>query len=443
MLCVVVGTVLRFWALGAGTLTADETFSALAAHLPYGQIWGDIARTDRHPPLSYYLLGPISHATTSTFALRVPAALAAVAALVVFVWWQRRYGLGGLVASAIFAVSPFVLEYDRQARMFALLTLGGVVAAAASDRWLHAPERRWALAAAGGGLIAAMSYSVGVLLPVLLVLVPGRRRDRAAWIFRLAAAGAAGVWVVTWLANSLRWLGEPSGYPKLTPNWAAGILDATVAPVPDYQWIVLAMLAAGLVVALREPGPRRQLTLALYVVPVVVMLVLSFHNELFIPKTLLMIAWAPPVLLGGLVAKAWALRPIAGGAVIALLIVLIVPYVSASLPIDEGAGSMLAAVARARRPGDAVAMNPPALADLIEWYDGVVPGHALELDTSTIKGALVVRDRGVTPTGRIWLVQSILRSDELTIGPDLHSCGPTVDVGGGYTMRCVERGAGG
>lgn len=438
-----VGVVLRFWALGAGTMTADETFSALAAHLPYGQIWGDIARTDRHPPLSYYLLSPVSHATTSTFALRVPSALVAVAALVVFVWWQRRYGVAGLIASAIFAVSPFLLEYDRQARMFALLTLGGVVAAAASDRWLHAPERRWAFMAAAGGLIAAMSYSVGVLLPALLVLLPGRRRDRAAWTFRAAAAAAGAVWVVTWLANSLRWLGEPSGYPKLTPNWAAGILDATVAPVPDYQWIVLAMLAAGVVVAVRRPGPLRQLTLWLYLVPVVVMLVLSFQNELFIPKTLLMIAWAPPVLLGGLAAKAWDVRPLAGAAVVALLIVVIVPYIKPSLPIDEGAGAMLTAVARARQPGDAVAMNPPALADLIEWYDGVVPGRALDRDTSTIKGALLLRDRGVAPTGRIWLVQSMLRSDKLTYGTDLHSCGPTVDVGGGYTMRCVELGSGG
>ncbi len=431
---------LRFWALGSGTLTADETFSAVAAHLPFGAIWGHIATFDRHPPLSYYLLSPVAHLTTSTYALRAPAATCATLALVVFAWWQYRYGFAGLVATAVFAVSPFLLQYDRQARMFALITLGGVVAAAASDRWLETGESGWMWMAAAGGLIAALSYSVGILLPGFLLLVPGLRRDRAAWQFRLASLGAAAIWAVLWLGNTLRWSGDPSGYPHLTVSWAGTMVNFMVAPVPDDQWIVFALLAAGLFLVLRRPGRSRQLMLALFVVPMALMVMASVHNELLIPKTLLMVGWAPPVLLGTVVAEAGRLRPVAAVAVLALIALVVLPYVRPSLVVDEGAGPMVAAVARAQRPGDAVAMNPAPLGDLLEWYDGVVPSRRLDLDLTTLPGAVVLRQDGVPQTGRVWLVQSELRGVPLRLGSAPDWCGPRVVVGGGYTMRCLDLG---
>ncbi len=434
---------LRFWALGDGTMTADETFSSVAAHLPFGQIWGHIATFDRHPPLSYYLMSPVAHLTTSTLALRIPAAVAACLALLVFVWWQRRYGIAGLVASALFAMSPFLLAYDRQARMFALVTLGGVIVAAASDRWLATDDPRWGWAAAAGGLLAAMSYSVGVLLPGFMLLVPGLRRDRASWTFRLAAAAAIGVWAVLWLGNTLTWSGAPSGYPTLTPSWVASVLNGMVAPVPDDQWIVLGLLAVGLALVLWRRGRQRQLMLSLFVVPVLLMLAASLNNELFIPKSLLMVAWAAPVMLGQLAARAWELRPLAGAAVIALIIILVVPYISPSLPIDEGAGAMLAAVQKVRQPGDAMAMNPAPLGDLLEWYEGIVPNRKLTIDDTTIPGAVILRTEGVPQTGRVWLVESQLRAVRTSLGPDARSCGAPVVVGGGYTMRCVELGPSG
>ena len=140
-------------------------------------------------------------------------------ALAVFAWWQRRYGLAGLVATALFAVSPFVLVYDRQARMFGLLTLGAVVAAAASDRWLATVETQ----VGGRGRrrrrsVVAMSYSVGFLLPGFLLLVPGWRRDRQAWIFRLASAGAVGIWAVLWLGNTPEVGGSTVGLPGPDPE---------------------------------------------------------------------------------------------------------------------------------------------------------------------------------------------------------------------------------
>ena len=440
-MCVAVGTVLRFWSLGTGPLTADETYSAVAAHLPFAQIWGHIAATDRHPPFSYYLLSPVAHVTTSTFALRAPAALSATLALAVFAWWQRRYGLAGLVATALFAVSPFVLVYDRQARMFALLTLGAVVAAAASDRWLATFETRWAVAAAAGGLLAALSYSVGFLLPGFLLLVPGWRWDRRAWIFRLTSAGAIGIWAVLWLGNSLKWAGAPSGYPSLTPSWVAGMINGMVAPVPADEWLVLVLLAAGLVVTLRQGGRPRQLVLTLVVVPVLVMIVLSARSELFIPKTLLMVAWAAPVLLGNLVVAAWNLRPLAAGAVVALLVLVVVPYIGPSLTIDEGEGPMLAAVARARRPGDAVAIDPGYLGHLLDWYEGIVPGVPLRPDGQTMPGAVIFHPESGAQTGRIWLVRSPSRAPAPSPGAG-HWCGPELDVGGGYTLRCLQSGPG-
>jgi len=439
--CVLVGTWLRFWGLGGGALGVDETFSAVSSRKPYGQIWGYIQSVDRHPPLSYLLLSPVVHLSHSTYLARVPSVVCATLALVIFAWWQRRYGLAGLVATALFAVSPFLLEYARQARMFGLVTLAGVVVVAASDRWLATDDTRWAVVAAVGGLIASLSYGPGILLPCASILVPGLRRDRAAWTYRLVALAGVGLWAALCLAASLRWSGYPSGYPPFTPSWVVTMLGYTIAPVPGIRWVVFGLLAVGVVLVVVSADRLRQLTLTLFLAPLAAMIVLSLRTEVLIPKTLLLVGWATPVLLGQVAAWAWRYRPLAGGVVLAVIIVVTVPYVRASLPVGEGTGTMLTALARVRRPGDAVAINPRPLESVYQWYLGVVPGQKLVVDNSQVDGLGILHAVGQQPTNRVWLVQSEARAWKVTLPQNWRPCGPTRDVGGGYSMRCVEVGA--
>ena len=111
---VVVGAVLRFWGLGAATLSADESYSAVAAHQPVGRIWGFIVSTDPHPPLSYLVLSPFAHLWTSATMLRLPGWSAPCWRSWCSAWWQRHRGIAGVVATAVFALSPFLLEFARR-----------------------------------------------------------------------------------------------------------------------------------------------------------------------------------------------------------------------------------------------------------------------------------------------------------------------------------------
>jgi uncharacterized membrane protein len=440
---VVLGVVLRLWSLGHGTLSADESYSAVSAHLPFGQIWGHIAATDPHPPLSYLLLSPFAHLFTSNVGVRLPAAIFSCLAVVVLAWWQRDRGVAGLAATVLFAISPFALEFGRQARMYGLVSLASVVMVAAADRWLARGSTRAAVTASTAGFVIAMSYSAGVLMPVALALVPGWRRDRTAWTLRLAAAGAVGAWALLWLGHAVHWSHSSSGYPSLSGVWVRDILNATVAPVPSNEWWVLPLLALGFVVAWRRVPRDRPLFVALVVIPVAAVLLISLHNNIFLPKSLIMVVWAPSVLLGALVGAAWDLRPIAGAVVIACLAVLVLPYIRPALMTDEGAGAMVAAVAAARQPGDAIAMDPAQLGTLLDWYEAIARGRAVTADTQAIDAAVVYRFVGEHPTGRVWLVESEDRAVPGSLGEGTRSCGARRSIGGGYAMQCVELGSGG
>jgi hypothetical protein len=115
-----------------------------------------------------------------------------------------------------------------------------------------------------------------------------------------------------------------------------------------------------------------------------------------------------------------------------------VPYVQPALSSDEGAGAMVAGVAAARRPGDAMAMSPAQLGTLLDWYDAIRPGHPVVSDTETIPGAVIYRFKDEKQTGRVWLVESVARARTGSLPADARSCGPTRPVGGGYTLRCVQ-----
>ncbi len=68
----------------------------------------------------------------------------------------------------------------------------------------------------------------------------------------------------------------------------------------------------------------------------------SLHNNIFLPKTMVMVAWAPSLLIGTVVGRGLATsdRSSAGVAVAAIALVML-PYVCTALSLDEGAGPMI------------------------------------------------------------------------------------------------------
>lgn len=125
---VLLGAVLRFYALGDKSVWLDEAFSIWMANHSLPALWGWLIRIDQHPPLYYTLLsawqrffgdlqGPVRLLSALCSTLAIPFFYAVV---------KRISGsvVTALLAAGILALSPFHVRFAQETRMYALLTLG-------------------------------------------------------------------------------------------------------------------------------------------------------------------------------------------------------------------------------------------------------------------------------------------------------------------------------
>jgi hypothetical protein len=437
LVVVALGVGLRLWRVDDRVFTPDESYTAVAVDRPWVDIPAFIADTDPHPPLFYALVAPMQRLSRDEWALRLPSALCASAALGLFAWWQRRRGLEGVLAVAIFAVAPFQLIFAAQARMYGLMILTGVAAGWASDRWLATGERRWILTAGAAASVAAFSQATGLLLVGGLLLVPGLRRDRGAWHFRAAAAGVGAIFAVAWGATALRASGT-SLYTRPGFDQVTVTINEVLAPVPSNRVLVLPLVVVG-AVALVLASPRLgRVWLALVAAPTVAALVASFHSGIFIPKTLAVVSWGVPVALASVAGAAARIRPIMGAAVCAVLVVLTVPYVDEALSVSENTAGIVRATQAAVQPGDAVGAHPPRT--LIPWYEHQRAADSTPIATPWPDTSAWVPG-GEPFSGRVWLVDTLYSAAALEV--DAPSCGPDRVIDDVYRLRCVVLSAAG
>ena len=321
-----VGTALRFWQLGQADLSIDEAYTALAARRSMADLIPHIDATDPHPPLAYLLLQPVAGITQDIGLLRSVSALASTLALVVMAIWQRSRGVAGLVATAVFALSPFQLAYGRQMRMYGLMALAGVVAAYSAERWLESSRRRWLVGAVGAGLVCAFSHAVGVVLLGALLLLPWTRRDRAAWELRAAVIGALAVFASLWGSHTLAWQGRDLGYPRASVEWISIVVNESIAAVPDNRWIVLAIAAIGGFLLLRRRDASSRVWVVLFVLPVVLLVVASLRRGVLIPKAMVPFSWGLPLAIGALCGEVGRRRWPGGVALVVVVALLVVPF---------------------------------------------------------------------------------------------------------------------
>lgn len=433
---VLLAAVLRFGALGTAGLSADETYTAVAAERPVGDLLSFIRETDPHPPLFYLVEKPALLVADSNAALRVLPALCSTLAVAAFALWQRREGVAGLAATVLMALAPEQLVYGRQARMYGLLVLAGVLVAWSASRWLTTGRSRWTAVAAAAATTAALSHSAGWVVLAGLFLVPGRRRDQAAWVFRSWVAAGAAITAVVFAPVVLERAGERTHYPTTSLGWVTTTLNEQVAPVPSQRWVVLALLVVGAVLVVRRGGPQARVWLSLFAAPLTGLAVISFRVPLLLPKSVLVLSWGIMLALGAVVGEAWRRRPAAGIAVVALLAVLTVPNVVEARRYDEGAGRMADAVAGRLEDGDVVAVRPDNLGTILEWRVGTIESRPLTAVGSPWPDAVAWQVGDGPPSGRTWLVESRDRAGELVaLGT---TCGPDhVDVGGGFVLSCL------
>ena len=234
---VMAGLALRF--VARSPLWLDEALSVNIARLPLGEI-PEALHHDGHPPLYYALLHLWMGAVgTGDTAVRALSGLFAVAALpLAFLAGRRRGGpVLAWITLGVFAVSPFVLRYATETRMYSLLTLLVLAGYLLLDDVVRRGRDGWGRVAALTLIVAGLLYShywtmwllasVGVVL-----LVVGRRSAPGDAVRRgcrraLAALVAGGVLFLPWVPTLL-YQSRHTGTPWAGPLRPGSVLGSTL-----------------------------------------------------------------------------------------------------------------------------------------------------------------------------------------------------------------------
>lgn len=448
-----IGLVLRLAAAARHPLVFDEAFTASAGRLPVGRLLAYLRRRDSHPPLDYLLRAPIARRTGAAWLIRLPSVAASVAALGVATVWFRRFGRAGAWAALAAAIGSFPLLYASQARMYAAMTLVGVAVAALALRWLETPRTATAAAAAGVLLAGLFLHSSALLVALGLVLLPGLRRDRPAWVWRGCVAAAALVWAAAWgtaFVDQARG-SHASWIPLTSPGGLVRTVNELVDFTPALAVIVVAGVVAGLVLVCRRDRTLGRVVLVTVVVPIALVAVFGIRAHLLLSRTIAFAWWAPFLALGALVDVAWSrLRLL--GAVAVCAVMLIVASSSWQLltePDDGGQRATRVLVERVQ-PGDVAAVYPGWLFVLTRWYIAatgpgarpVPPARSVAVDRIAYLGdhlglragsdAVLVGDGQAT--GRAWLLWPTSYPDP---GAGLAACPGSTDYRAGvWALTC-------
>ncbi|MES2641959.1 MAG: glycosyltransferase family 39 protein [Myxococcota bacterium] len=265
---VLVATVLALVGIGHWPLWQDEAFTWALIQQSAGAIV-DGAAGDRHPPLYYLLVAPLRVFGDRDELVRLPSALAFIAAVWIAGSAARRHiseNVGTLVGFTI-ALSPVALLHANNARMYALLLLWGAgllwggLELVCGDK-----PRRGALAlglaAAGAvwthyaGLAGIAAGGAGAALGCLArVDLPWKARfGRVGWL--VLAMGIAGVSFIPWATGPLQFQlvnkDAPAERTLTVLAYALWNFDNRVPPLSIA--LVIAQIA-GLIVLLRRRDP--------------------------------------------------------------------------------------------------------------------------------------------------------------------------------------------
>lgn len=165
--------------IGAGTPSfwGDEAASVLSARRPLGSLWQELGQVDAvHGAYYLFLHVWIRIAGTSEFAVRLPSALAAGAAVagVVVLGGMLQNRRVGILAGLLMLALPEVTRVAIEARSYAFSMAAAVWLTVLLVALVRRGERRrrwWALYAVGLALGIYLFLYVGLLIPVHLVAV--------------------------------------------------------------------------------------------------------------------------------------------------------------------------------------------------------------------------------------------------------------------------------
>jgi mannosyltransferase len=270
--------------LDALSLNGDEGFTAEMVKLPWTAMLSDLTRIDYNMSFHYVFLKTWSGLFgTSEAALRLPSAIAALAALVLaYRLVQRLFGSSLAALSVLLlALNPYFIRFGVTARPYGFLILWSVVATIALVQATATGQRRW-------WLLYAVTAVVGLHIHLTAVVVVGahglftlfyqRRLTRLNLEALAIIAGAGFLPTLLFLAptDTLNWIGPFDLRHVVSVGYDLG------GGFP-LGWLVLALATAG-IFAVARTDRIRWLPAFWLAVPVLAYLALAPFQSLFVSE---------------------------------------------------------------------------------------------------------------------------------------------------------------
>lgn len=251
------------------SLWVDEGMSVGIASHSLGEIPAVLSR-DGSPPLYYMALHVWMALFGSSEAAVRSLSLVVATAAVPVAWWAGRSLFGrrvGWIAAVLVAFSSYLTLYSREARMYAMVVLLGLVAVSAFLQ-VFVLRRRRLLALLVVSLAALvythhwglfMVFALAVALPVCFLAADGDRRAVLvdAGIVFAGVAVLYAPWIPTLLAQ-VRETGAPWSRTPVRADVVRSLHSVLGSP---WVSLVLGLAVAALVVDLVRRGPTRERTM--------------------------------------------------------------------------------------------------------------------------------------------------------------------------------------
>jgi len=323
-LLLMVAAVTRLYRLDGKSLWLDEAFSVFVAGQPLNRMMEIIVQHDTPPPLYYALLHFWLALGNDPFTARLLSVLFGIATAGAA--WSLGHVAAGkreaTVAGLLVAISPLLVWYGQEARMYALLCLLCSLSAIFLLLALRTSQARYGALYVAATVLAmytqasALFFVLAEACAALIFLVwpekdasvgnsspPSVRRHLRSWL--LSQAAVALLWL-PWLPSFLRqseiykdfWIPAPNPDSVVTL-----FFELTSAYLPHWRLShsreVLVAAAVGVILSavLRSRSRERLFLLQLVIVPTIGMYLASQFKPIFISRALIYISVPYLVLL--------------------------------------------------------------------------------------------------------------------------------------------------
>lgn len=411
----VAGLVIRLVTAGR-SVWVDEAISITQAQLPFNEMLDSLSTGDVHPPMHNTMLWVVARLIgTDDLSMRLPSIIAGTLMIpMVYLTAKALFGRrAGFVAASLSTISPFMVWYSQEARMYGLVMLFGLIAIWAQIRVLDGAGR-WYWAAYAFATAAMMWAHYLSCVPIAVqqvVFVYGwwrRRGTPDAWtLFRrwLAAGVGALVLAAPLVPFILHQLETNKAVGRITAGTALQQAGASVdEQVTIYRaganiiwalwgfhtddamtriaalWPLLMLL--GLFLLGRGWSKRETILLTLIVLPALTFFCIGFWRDNLFEIRYFSTIVAPLLILGA----AWIVRStrttigllIASSIVAATMVTgLVDQQVNKENPRVYDFDGALADVDDLMRPGDVFIYAPNYLSTVVNYYSPDTPSVSI------------------------------------------------------------------